>query len=189
MKILLLLSGLIAVNSLGHAATILISPPSLTIAKGVNFEMDILASGIAIGAFDFDFTFEPKVLSLADVAFDAHLGAPLSIQGWMPGSGAVTLSEISFLSPTDLAPLQAGSYRIAHLTFTTIDPGLTNVVISRSVVSDPNGTIVFPEMVGATVTVAGATPIPEPDSRFLLLGGWLLLLAVRNSLRSASRAS
>ena len=186
------------------AATISLLTSTNTVTVGNTFQVDLVATGIQLGAYDVTFGYNP-LLALIDenlVTSDVHLGGPdNSFTFLFAGLDSLELGEVSFLTnPSDLAALQSDpSFPLAHIQVEALAVGTLSLdFISNSftTLSDYNGNaidgVVFQ---GASINIVAAgdpdpTPppaeAPEPGTILFLLSGLCFLLSA--GLRKRTRA-
>lgn len=171
------------------ADTISLEPSTQDSVVGSTVFLDIMASGLQVGAFDLTVSFDPLLLSPTGVEFDSFLGVPLSsLQFSSLGFDSVKLAETSLLSSADLVPMQQGDFRLARLDFETLAAGVTTISFSDALVSDPDAAILSPTLSSATVTIASSSggAVPEPVGGLPYVAGLLVLgsIAIRRRERS-----
>lgn len=161
------------------------SPATQNLNSGDPVYVEIVISGLendtapSLGAFDLDVSFDPAILSFNSVAFgDPLLGDQLDIWGiggndmdaLITSPGILDLYEISYDSPDDLNDYQAGAFTLATLSFTTIAPGISPLVITDSVLGDALGDPLYAdELQSGEVNVVSA--VPEPATLLLAVSG------------------
>lgn len=173
------------------SADIGLQPSNTTVQVGDTFELDVVITGLQLGAYDLFFQYNPLLVSidLSQVTFDSHLGGPansFSVAGG--GLDTVELTEVSFLTdPAELAALQSGSsYVVAHVVAKALAAGTASFgfTTSGNVASDYNGAdIAGISYVGSSVSIGSSTPtgpptsaVPEPSTLLLLAPGVAVLL-------------
>lgn len=146
-----------------------------TVQLGQQATVDVVISGLgsgippSIGCFDMDVSFDPSVLSVADVSFGPYLGSEsggeaLSMSA--PGSGVVQLASVSLLPNPDLDALQPASFTLATLTFSTLSVGSSPLSFSYYLVDDGNG-----DKLPINTGGGGVYVIPEPPALLSVLCG------------------
>lgn len=157
------------------AATLSLQPSTASVAQGGSFTVDLLVSDLGanddLGAFDLSVLFDASVLQFsgytlgtglgdtaAGEAFDASLG--------LTGNGVLNLSQVSLL--WDLSS-QAGSFKLATLTFTASQVGTGALSIGGVTLGDAWGAPVSATTLGGSVAVTPA--VPEPQALALMLAG------------------
>lgn len=147
------------------------SPASQTVNSGDPVDVQIVISGLgdgtapSLGAFDLDVSFDPAILGFIGVTFgDPVSGDQLDIWGlggnFMDASitvpGSLYLREESLDTIGDLNNYQAGTFTLATLSFTTIAPGISTLLLTDSVLSDAWGNPLH---------------VPEPATLLLAVSG------------------
>ncbi|HEY1341640.1 MAG TPA: cohesin domain-containing protein [Bryobacteraceae bacterium] len=168
--------------------------PSTTVATvGDIFSLDLMADGLAPGAYDLTVAYNPLLVSIdpALVTFDAHLGGSANSFAFVNVDlDTFEVGEVSFLTdPADLAALQtSSSFPLAHIQVKTLQAG-TAAFDFRSMpfmeVSDYSGaSISGVAFEAASVLIRDpeappATVAPEPSSLFLIVTGVFLVIMPR----------
>jgi hypothetical protein len=164
--------------ALMRADVISIVPASTTATVGDTIKLDVIATGVPLGSFDFTMSFAPALVSFTSGAYDTFLAGPaMSFQQDPPvvGLDNVEMAEVSFAAPADLAALQSGgSYRIATLLFKALSPGTADFNLLSTVFSDYAGSVVTPGLQGASISISGPVTSPVPEPSTLLLAASLL---------------
>lgn len=145
-------------------------------SANVNLYFAQVVGIVSLGAFDFDISFDPTILSFNSIAFgDPVLGDQLDIFGLgsVTGSDASTpgilnLFEFSLDDPLDLENLQAGSFIFATLTFDTLALGTSPLSLSVNAIGDAWGDPFPVDLVNGSINVVG---VPEPATVMLLGSG------------------
>ena len=200
-KQLLLLSvlGLSLVISAGRAQAISLTfvPASQNVGVGNTAAVALQISGLgdhtapSLGTFDLEVSFDPALLALDSVVFGPALGDPsageatTSVETSTPG--VLGLFEVSFLEgssstcvfclPPFLEELQGSSFILATLTFDTLAPGVSPLSVMINALGDADGNPLEAEAGSGSITVTGATVVPEPSS-WLLVGTGLVSLVL-----------
>jgi hypothetical protein len=190
-----LIALIVAHSSASANIVISLSPASQSIGVGDSASMDIVISGLnafaapGVGAFDFDLTYNPSVLSALSVSFGNHLDLGIfgSFQSFdLSSPGAIHLDEVSLESTSDLLQNQPASFKLATLNFSGAGPGSSSVTFASAILSDATGeTSITPNLVGADVLVSGGSAsVPDTASTasllpLCLLGMWVLRRSAR----------
>lgn len=167
------------------AATPVLSLSSQTVTVGNASTIDLsitgLGAGIALGTFDVNVAFDPRILSFASATYgDSILGDQLNLEGFgtftttTPGSGTTELFELSFDSPNVLASSQASAFTLSTLTFDTLAPGTSALGLSINAIGDQNGNPLSVTTTDGAVIVNSApvvSSVPEPATLGLLALG------------------
>lgn len=201
------LAGAIALSaSLGvQAITLSLTPSVSSTPVGSQVSVDLLIEGLgdhtapSLGAFEVNLGFAPALFSLDSIAFDGHLGDPLSeafAQVDTNTAGLAKLFETSFLEVNAascvfclgpyLEDLQPGAFRLATLIFNANQPGTGNFVLTINSLADGDANALTADTLGTSVTVVGTAPVPEPDTLALFgLGSAGLVRFARRTRRPA----
>jgi hypothetical protein len=112
-----------------QAVSLSLEPSAQTVVLGNLVDVAVRIADLdipALSTFDLDISFDPGILTFSQATFgDPVLGDQLDILGLgsltdaIPGVGVVNLFELSFDLPEDLTALQAPSFTLATLTFST----------------------------------------------------------------------
>jgi hypothetical protein len=140
----------------------------------VALQISGLGSGVALGVFDVNLSFDPTLLAFDGATFgDPILGDQLDLEGFgtfsffTPGTGTVELFELSFDSPAALIALQAHAFTLATLTFNELDViGVSPLGLSVYALGDANGNSLAAQLVNGQVTTT-----PEPAISLLVACG------------------
>lgn len=183
------LAGLLAlVVNVASAIEISVFPQDNIVERGTPVDVLLKISGLgdlsppSLGAFDIDISFNPVILSLANVSFGDPLGDQLDLSGLgaiteaTPGAGTVNLVEVS-LDPTDvLNDQQLGEFFLATLTFNTLALGESLLSLTINGLGDANGEALVATAVGGRI---GVNDAPIPSTLLLLTPGLVALLRLR----------
>ncbi|MBN2132032.1 MAG: hypothetical protein JW741_21200 [Sedimentisphaerales bacterium] len=161
-----------------------LNPVSQTVGLGETADVVIGISGLgdftppALGAFNLGLGFDPAILSLNTVVFGDQVAGIDHLAPGGPG-GSITdfglstpdtlvMYEISLESVPDLVALQPGAFDLATVTFNTVGPGTSPLLLGSIVLSDEWGNPLWPNQlfVPAEITVTSCVPAPGA----LLLG-------------------
>ncbi|MFN0167965.1 MAG: cohesin domain-containing protein [Bryobacteraceae bacterium] len=175
--------------------SVLPSTQTAILATPVNVGIRIagLGDGTApsLGAFDLTLSFDPAILAFLSVQFgDPDIGDQLdllglgSLNGVTPGTGIVSLFELSLDSVDDLDTLQTGMFTLARLQFNTVGVGTSAVNLAINALSDSAGGALTATLENGSVSVTSQPAVPESGSGVLFLFGFGLILALT---RKASR--
>jgi hypothetical protein len=160
------------------AEMITLQPSQATYVVGSTVVLDIVAGDGNVGAYDLSVSFDPQLLWPNAIGFDTFLGGPLlSSQDSSVGLNSLELAETSWLDPDTIIALQQGDFRLAHLEFEALMPGVTVVSFTSALVTDPYADFLSPTLGSATVTIqerSGET-VPEPGSGLLCIAGLLAI--------------
>jgi hypothetical protein len=175
-----------------HAITVGFAPATQNVNVGVPVNVALVILGLGNGAapslstFDLDVTFDGNILSFLGATFgDPVLGEQLDLFGFgsltsvAPGLGVVNLFELSLDSPADLNALQAASFTLATLTFSTPSAGFSNLGIAVNALGDAHGDSLAATIALGSVTSMGSTAVSEPVSLLLVLAGLMALACLQ----------
>ncbi len=157
-------------------------PSSTTVTTGQAFSVDVVVAGLgagqAVGAFDFDVTFDASVLSASGVAFGSALGVDgVDLFGSaLLSAGRIDFAAVSLLAEVDLLAAQTGPFSIATLSFAAMAPGLSDIRFDLAtfpglLLGDAFGNTLAATVGSETaITVTpGTAAIPEPGALALVL--------------------
>ncbi len=196
MKSLVLLSVIGLVCGLMHAnaATLQISPTSVTVTNGNPVTLSVLINGIGpppateVGSFDIFVGFNPALVMPAEVTFGSFLGDPNAFEALtlsMFTAKDVEAVEVSLLTNSQLDALQTTSgFSLANISFNAIGSGVANFTYDGGPVDNGNG-----QLIAGTKLV-----VPEPSLfaplAWILSGcaGWKLRRKSRTDSRIRKRA-
>ena len=168
---------LMFIPAVASADLVTVSASASSVRVGDTIDLDIIATGLQIGAFDLTLDFN-ALLGLVDenqVTFGGYLGGPLdSLSLASLGLDSLDLTEISFLTGSDLAALQSGTgYSLAHIRVKALAAGRLSFDFLDSLFSDYDGhTISGVRFQGATIDILDSpppSPVPEPNGSILML--------------------
>jgi hypothetical protein len=173
--------------SVANGISIDFSPPNRSAPIGSSFEMSLAIAGLgdsaapSLSTFDVDISYKPMILAFSSASYgDPVLGDQLdlldlgTITTTTPAVGTVNLFELSLDLPDDLNTLQAGTFVLATLMFTTLGVGTSPLVLSLNALGDADGAPLTASVASGSVTV---TSVPEPGA-LLLLGPALTPLVI-----------
>lgn len=134
----------LALNApLVFAITLAFSPVDQTVNLGdpVTVEVQVTeldpTSPIIVGTYDFNVLYDPLMFSFTGIDFGTRLGGPVdSIQDWSDLTpGSLNVAEVSLLSGSDLAPLQASlaEFVLFSLNFNAIGEGTNSLSFSGNI--------------------------------------------------------
>ncbi len=145
--------------------------------------VDVVISGLgagappSVGAFDFDVSFNPGILSPTGVSFGPFLGNPdlfEALTSFALTPVLVDFAEVSLLLPAELDALQQATFTLATLSFDTLALGTSPLTFSQVVVADAFGGKLIPSVGGGSVNVI----VSEPNALLLLgaaIAGMMLI--------------
>jgi len=180
-------------SSPARAISLDLTPAASSLGLGSAATVALTISGLgdatapSLATFDVDVTFDPTILAFASATYgDPALGDQLDASGLGSlftttlGSDFVNLFELSLDPAADLDAFQAGAFTLATLTFSTIGPGTSPLVLSVNALGDGDGDALIADAVGAGSVTATAPPTaaPEPPSVLLLAAGAAALAGV-----------
>ncbi|RJP36438.1 MAG: hypothetical protein C4547_07385 [Phycisphaerales bacterium] len=163
-------------------------PSVLTVPVGDTFDIDVVISGLgvgaapSVGAFDFDILFNDAVLSLNSLTFgDPLLGDQIDLSGLaMPGidlgysvsaPGVIDVFEFSLDTEAFLNANQADEFVMFRMSFDAIAAGFSALSIDDNdhffALLDASGLVDLP----ATLNDGGITVIPAPGAAVLAMLG------------------
>jgi len=196
-----LLSNLVAgvaalsvTSSAVAAISISLEPTPQTINAGAPATMDLVVSGLgnlstpSLGAFDFDLSYNPAIISAVSLTFGTDLGTPLESSRFftLAPAGAIHLDEVSFKSSSDLNNAQPDTFTLATLNFKGKAFGTSGIDFSFASLSDEQGQ----SLVGFSTTGGSIAVQVVPDvgsTASLLLLGMVSLSALRKFSQTAVR--
>jgi hypothetical protein len=181
----LLVGLLLGLLSPGAQAYLLrFDPVAQTVSLGQKASVVVRVEGVqpgGLGAYDFEVSFDPTILSF-DSAIDAFgLGNAIGLDA-TPGTGSVVLSDFSFEAPADLVDLQPDSFDLLTLVFDTVAPGTSALTLSGIALGDAEGNAVDFGTEAGRITV-DLRQVPEPGSAALAALALALGLAARRRTR------
>jgi hypothetical protein len=139
----------------------------------VALQISGLGSGVALGVFDINLSFDPAILAFKGATFgDPILGEQLDVDSLgtlsfaTPGAGTVELFDLSFDLTPDLVALQAPAFTLATLSFNTLGIGTSPLGLTVNALGDANGNSVTAQLVNGEVLVT-----PEPAISLLVACG------------------
>ena len=142
------------------------------------------SSAPSLGAYDVNLHFNSSLINVTSINWgDAVKGNQLDLAGFgsltdssSPAAGELNLFELSFDDVLDLNSLQAGSFTLFSILFSSTAAGIADFSLSVNVLGDAFGNALTADTIsGASVTV-GSANVPEPSTLLLLLGGLAIVL-------------
>jgi hypothetical protein len=175
-----------AASASASAAIILVPTPSAqTLVEGGFATIDVQISGLgageapSLGTYDLEVTFNPTVLDFVSATLgDGVLGNQLdlfdlgNVSSVTPSTGVVNLFELSLDTATDLNTLQADSFVLASLRFSSLSEGMSTIGLSVNSLGDADGAPLAVSLLSGSVVV---TAVPEPKAFALVLAGIVLI--------------
>jgi hypothetical protein len=152
------------------AISVALSPPTQTIGPNQTAQVDIVVADVlpaGVGGYSITLTFDPAIIDFSD-ASSLLPGATLGL-ATTPGTGHVTLSDLSFEEPADLIAMESPSFTLASVRYQAIGSGTSPIAVSALDLADAAGnTLAAALPANAAITVS---PVPEPASALFLLAG------------------
>jgi general secretion pathway protein D len=148
---------------------------------GDTFTVDIDVSGIAdLYAFQFDLSFDPALLSAVSVVEGPFLqsgGTTFFIPGTIDNvGGTVTATADTLIGPI---PGVTGDGTLVQFEFAALAPGTSDLSFANEILLDSSlNEIANATFQNGSVTVAGASSVPEPSTILYTLAGLFLLGAI-----------
>jgi hypothetical protein len=147
-------------------ATVCVEPPSLFVAPGTNFSVDVVVDEVSnLGAYEFTVAFDPNVVALrgiSDGPFLGSTGRTVNCGDPTLGVGSVRL-VCRTLGATPPGP--SGSGVLATVRFLALAEGSSTLDLQGVVLTDIVGaSIPATEQDGAVDVSAGPTPTPPPTA-------------------------
>lgn len=165
-----------------------LDPVTQNIGIGDTALVNLNISGLGLGAVPpklggwlAHITFNNAIVTIgnADVTFGTNLdlGVFGTIQGVDTGTpGMLKLDQVSFEDSGSLIAQQPGAFSLATLKFTGVAPGTTTLTFARLELSDELGFPLSTTSSTASITVGGATGVP--DGGAITLAGAACLAAL-----------
>lgn len=175
----LLASALLA-TGVAQAQVVTAVPSSPTVAVGEFFTVDLIVSGLGdatVGSFDFDFIYDPFVMTSYGVVFGEgldvlSLGSLFSVSS---SPGLISIFQSSYDSIDDLIALQPDSFTLATLSFKAVMEGTSPLEIFVNAIGDAEGAALPIEL-----GIGSVSAVPETQTYALLLAGLgMIALAAR----------
>ncbi len=193
------LFGLLVVALLAHPSVVRgisfsLDPADQSVELGTPVSINVRISGLgsgsapSLGAFDFNLGFDPAVLAFTSISFgDPVLGDQLGpLLGSITGSsvdavtGSVNQFGVSLDLPSDLNALQADTFVLTSLTFSSVGVGATPLIISDLVLGDAEGAPLSAQIINGSARVTKTVVVPEVGSTaVLMIAGFAAISAMR----------
>ena len=177
------------VLSFGSMISVLPFTPTLTV--GQTLSVDVNVAGLSdLYAFQFDFFFDPTVLSAVSITE----GSLFSSLGVSFDSGTIdnTAGAITFIadSLSGSGPGLSADGTLARFVFQGIGSGTSNLALSNAILLDSNFSDITASARNASVNVT-ASSVPEPRTFVLVLPFVLAIMALglRRSERRCAAAN
>jgi hypothetical protein len=184
---LIALSMSFALNS--QALTIDLSPSAQQLQLGENFTLDVKISDLtdatapSLGVYDLNLMFDATRLAVSQIIWgDSVKGNQLDLNSFgslqmsdASNSGALNLFELSFDDAWSLDNLQAGSFDLFSIIFSTIATGPAEFTLGVNALGDANGNSLLVDSLGTSSVMINAVSVPEPAASFLFLIGLIAL--------------
>jgi hypothetical protein len=184
---LIALSMSFALNS--QALTIDLSPSAQELQLGDNLTLDVKVSDLtdatapSLGVYDLNLMFDATRVSISNIIWgDAVKGNQLDLNGFgslqmsdASNSGILNLVELSFDDIWSLNNLQAGSFSLFSVIFSTIAAGPAEFTLGVNTLGDANGDSLLADSIGTSKVMINAVAVPEPAASFLFLIGLIAL--------------
>ena len=188
---LIALSMSFALNS--QALTIDLSPSAQELQLGDNLTLDVKVSDLAdatapsLGVYDLNLLFDATRVSISNIIWgDAVKGNQLDLNGFSSlqmsdanNPGILNLFELSLDDVWSLNNLQAGSFSLFSVIFSTIAAGPAEFTLGVNALGDANGDSLLADSIGTSKVMINAVAVPEPAASFLFLIGLIALGFVR----------
>jgi adhesin HecA-like repeat protein len=165
------------------AASIAISPASLTVSTET-FSLNVDISNVVdLYAFQFNLQFQPDLLSATSVTEGGFLSAGGSTI-FIPGTIDNSAGFVSFAGDTLVGPVSGvnESGTLATINFNAVSPGTSSVTLFDPILLDSQLFSISADPIsGSSVTIQAAA-VPEPENRafiLLLLGTVLICPSLR----------
>lgn len=171
-----------AICQIAPADSVIISivSASQSVGLGSSVSVGLKIAGLgdhtspSLGTFDLNLDFDQAVLSYRTATFgDPALGDQLDPTGsanvvnlLTPGIGSIELLELSLDDAATLDSLQAGSFTLATIDFTTAGVGTSPLTLSINALGDEFGNSLAATLQDTSVSVVSSS-IPEPSSCWL----------------------
>lgn len=150
------------------------------VAQGSSFTMEIDISDVSdLYDFQFDLAFNPAVLQLTNIVEGGFLPAG-GTTFFLPGTIDNTLGTAAANADTLIGaiPGVSGAGELVEFDFATVAAGISSLALSNAILQDSTGSLLDSTAATGAVTVQGTTNVPEPSSLFLLVMGFLTLVAM-----------
>jgi len=189
LSVLILAALLLApVTVLADTATLSVVTAA-TVPQGSSFSVVVNISDVSdLYDFQFDLAFNPAVLQLTNIVEGGFLLTGGSTF-FLPGTIDNTLGNATANADTLIGTISgvSGTGELAELDFTAVAPGISSLTLSNVILQDSTGSLLDSTTAAGSVTVQGATTVPEPSTLLFLGVGFLILagMAVRLNRRIA----
>lgn len=153
-----------------------LSPSSQTVPDGSITTVDLNVAGLvdgspdtlALGGFDFTFTYNPLVLTPLTPLIDPNNELGIGLTSVDLSYAGNIVFKLSFEASADLLANQADAFILAQLKFLAVDPGLSLLdldVTYANALSDQDANSLNFDFTGGSITVEASTPPPPgvPD--------------------------
>jgi general secretion pathway protein D len=163
------------------ATVVSIEPASNNISAGDTLSLDIKVTDVTdLYGFQFDIGFSPSILSATAVTEGAFLPSGGSTL-FIPGTIDNVLGTISFTADSLVGPIPGvtGSDMLASVSFQAVGAGTSAVSLSNIILLDSTLAEIATTSTNGVVEVQGISPVPEPGTLLLLLGGWVAFWSSR----------
>jgi len=144
------------------AASVCIQPDLSSVRLGQRVTVGAVANGVAdLGAYQFELTFDPAVVSFVSIANGTFLGstgrAVLCVSP-IVSAGSVRIA-CSTLGP-EPPPGPSGSGVLAVVTFQGIAAGVSPLTFANTILTNPAAVPIGITLAGGSISVTDATPTP-----------------------------
>ena len=184
---LIALSVSFALNS--QALTVDLSPSAQQLQLGENLTLDVKVSGLtdatapSLGVYDVNLNFDATRLAISQIIWgDAVKGNQLdlncfgSLQMSNPiNSGTLNLFELSFDDVWSLDNLQAGSFNLFSIIFSSLAAGPAEFTLSVNALGNAAGNSMSADSLETSRVTINTVSTPEPAASFLFLIGLIAL--------------
>ena len=184
---LIALSMSFTLNS--QALTIDLSPSAQELQLGDNLTLDVKVSDLtdttapSLGVYDLNLMFDATRVSISNIIWgDAVKGNQLDLNGFgslqmsdASNFGILNLFELSFDDVWNLNNLQAGSFSLFSVIFSTIAADPAEFTLGVNALGDANGDSLLADSIGTSKVMINAVAVPEPAASFLFLIGLIAL--------------
>ena len=134
-----------------------VDPTSQSVSAGTNVVIDVYVDDVtSLGAYEFEITYSPSVLSFISVANGIYLGSTGRTVTCLPpliDGDSVRFGCVTFAPPPPDGP--SGSGLLATVTLGTSCSGASNLDMTVAVLGDTLGSSIPTRSQGGSVTVTG----------------------------------